>query len=89
MTPEQTSVAHACGFRRLSAPLMAMTQAPPGSAGTAELVVRVTGLSEPLVQVGCSLFAGPAGFPKDNAGARQLWKAADTKEVVIEIKVPK
>ena len=85
MTLEQISVPRARGFRRLSAPLMAvavvMALALPVAAGAAELVVRITGLSDPLGQVGCSLFAGPAGFPKDSAGARQLWQAADAKGV--------
>jgi uncharacterized protein (DUF2141 family) len=44
--------------------------------------VRTTGLSPPLGQVGCSLFAGPAGFPMDNGGARVMWVTADSKGVV-------
>jgi uncharacterized protein (DUF2141 family) len=52
-----------------------------GTSGAAELVVRVNGLSEPLGQVGCSLFAGPNGFPMDHAGARVMWLPADTKGV--------
>ncbi len=51
------------------------------TSSAAEVVVRIGGLSEPLGQVGCSLFAGPAGFPKDSSGARQLWQAADAKGV--------
>jgi uncharacterized protein (DUF2141 family) len=51
------------------------------TSSAAEVVIRITGLSEPLGQVGCSLFAGPAGFPKDSSGARQLWQAADAKGV--------
>jgi len=47
--------------------------------GAAEVVVRISGLSEPLGQVGCSLFAGPAGFPMDNSGARNVWQAADAQ----------
>ena len=62
-------------------PLTAVAFALPLMASAAELVVRITGLSEPLGQVGCSLFAGPAGFPMDNSGARQLWQAADAKSV--------
>jgi uncharacterized protein (DUF2141 family) len=64
-----------------SATLIAASFALPVPAGAAELVVRITGLSDPLGQVGCSLFAGPAGFPMDNSGARQLWQAADAKGV--------
>lgn len=52
-----------------------------GTSHAADLVVRVSGLSEPLGQVGCSLFTGPAGFPMDNTGARVLWQAADAKGV--------
>jgi uncharacterized protein (DUF2141 family) len=51
------------------------------TSSAAEVVVRIAGLSEPLGQVGCSLFAGPAGFPKDSSGARQLWQTADAKGV--------
>lgn len=51
------------------------------TSNAAEVVVRITGLSEPLGQVGCSLFAGPAGFPRDSSGARQMWQAADAKGV--------
>ncbi len=48
----------------------------------AKVVVCITGLSEPLGQVGCSLFAVAAGFPMDNSGARVLWQPADIKGVV-------
>lgn len=61
--------------------LIALAVVLPSRTIAAELVVRITGLSEPLGQVGCSLFAGPAGFPMDNSGARQLWQAADAKGV--------
>jgi uncharacterized protein (DUF2141 family) len=53
----------------------------PAAANAADLVIRVTGLNEPLGQVGCSLFAGPAGFPMDVATARVMWQAADSKGV--------
>lgn len=52
-----------------------------GASPAAEVVVRISGLSEPLGQVGCSLFAGAAGFPMDNAKARVTWQAADAKGV--------
>lgn len=65
----------------LLSPLVAAAFALPMAASAAEVLVHITGLSEPLGQVGCSLFAGPAGFPKDSAGARQLWQAADAKGV--------
>ena len=81
MTLEQMPIARARSGWRLSAPLVAIALALPSAAGAAELVVRITGLSEPLGQVGCSLFAGSAGFPKDSSGARQLWQAADAKGV--------
>jgi uncharacterized protein (DUF2141 family) len=52
------------------------------SAGSAaEVVVLVSGLTEPLGQVGCSLFAGAAGFPMDNTSARNLWLPAQAKGV--------
>ncbi len=62
-------------------PLIALAVALPMSASAAELVVRISGLSEPLGQVGCSLFAGATGFPMDNTGARVQWVAADAKGV--------
>jgi uncharacterized protein (DUF2141 family) len=65
----------------MAGPFIAMAIALPAPASAAEVVVRITGFSEPLGQVGCSLFAGPTGFPMDNAGARQLWQAADAKAV--------
>ena len=52
-----------------------------GASRAAEVVIRVSGLSEPLGQVGCSLFAGTAGFPMDNTSARNLWLPADAKGV--------
>ena len=67
--------------RLLLSPLIAAAFSLPMTASAAELLVRITGLSEPLGQVGCSLFAGQTGFPMDNAGARQLWQAADAKGV--------
>jgi uncharacterized protein (DUF2141 family) len=52
-----------------------------GPSNAAELVVRINGLSEPLGQVGCSLFAGANGFPMDNTGARVMWLPAEAKTV--------
>lgn len=54
----------------------------PLAAGAAGVVVRITGLSEPLGQVGCSLFAGPAGFPMDSGNARVVWLPAEAAGVV-------
>ncbi len=51
------------------------------AAGAADLIVRVSGLAAPLGQVGCSLFAGAAGFPMDSTGARTLWLPADPQGV--------
>lgn len=33
------------------------------SAGTPDVVVRVSGISPPLGQIGCALFSDAAGFP--------------------------
>jgi uncharacterized protein (DUF2141 family) len=61
--------------------LLALLVTPCGASSAAEVVVRVSGLSEPLGQVGCSLFAGAAGFPMENTSARNLWLPADAKGV--------
>lgn len=36
---------------------------------------------EPFGQVGCSLFAGPDGFPMDSSKARTQWLSADANGV--------
>lgn len=61
--------------------LMALLAAAASASNAAELVVRISGLGEPLGQVGCSLFAGAAGFPMDNTAARNLWLPAAAKGV--------
>jgi uncharacterized protein (DUF2141 family) len=61
--------------------LMALLVTAGSASSAAEVVVRISGLSEPLGQVGCSLFAGTAGFPMDNTSARNLWLPADAKGV--------
>ncbi len=61
--------------------LLALLVTTWNASHAAEVVVRVSGLSEPLGQVGCSLFAGAAGFPMDNSSARNLWQPADAKGV--------
>jgi uncharacterized protein (DUF2141 family) len=82
MKSDQQTSTRTRSRRLLLAALIAVSPAVPLSAVAAELVVRITGLSEPLGQVGCSLFAGPAGFPMDTSGARQVWQAADAKGVI-------
>lgn len=62
--------------------LAALALCAVGPVHAADVVVRVSGLSEPLGQVGCALFARAAGFPMDNAGARVQWLPADPKGVV-------
>ena len=59
----------------------ALTLALPTASHAAELTIRVTGLEKPLGNVGCSLFAGPSGFPMDNSTARVTWQNADAKGV--------
>ena len=78
---EKTSKARTRSVWSLLRPLAAIALALPITSGAAEVFVRITGLLEPLGQVGCSLFAGPTGFPKDSSGARQFWQAADAKGV--------
>jgi uncharacterized protein (DUF2141 family) len=81
MKSDLISMSRSQGRRLANLLLLAAASALPLAARAADVVVRITGLSEPLGQVGCSLFAGPAGFPMDNAGARQMWQAADAKGV--------
>jgi uncharacterized protein (DUF2141 family) len=52
-----------------------------GGSKAADVVVRVSGLKEPLGQVGCSLFAGAVGFPMDSARSRVIWQSSDVKGV--------
>jgi uncharacterized protein (DUF2141 family) len=78
---DQSPLSRSQGRRSANVLLLAAVCALPLTARAADVVVRITGLSEPLGKVGCSLFAGPAGFPMDNAGARQVWQAADAKGV--------
>ena len=72
-----------CGRRQslLGPLLIPLLVTACGVVNAAEVVVRVSGLTEPLGQVGCSLFAGAAGFPTDNPSARNLWLPADAKGV--------
>ncbi len=81
MRSDQGSTSRIQARRGARVLLLAGACALPLAARAADVVVRITGLSEPLGQVGCSLFAGPAGFPMDSAGARQIWQAADAKGV--------
>jgi uncharacterized protein (DUF2141 family) len=53
----------------------------PQPAAAAELVVRVSGIQSARGQIGCGLHAASAGFPMDDAQARQLWLPADPKGV--------
>lgn len=53
----------------------------PGSSVAADIVIRISGMLEPIGQIGCSLFAGPDGFPMDNSKARTHWLPADAKGV--------
>lgn len=62
-----------------AAVLLAAAATMPSHA--ADLLVRVSGLAEPLGQVGCTLFAGPTGFPMDSSSARVIWLPADAKGV--------
>ena len=52
-----------------------------GVACGADVLVHVSDLSEPLGQVGCSLFASATGFPMDSTLARTLWLPGQTQGV--------
>lgn len=49
----------------------------PATVSAAGLVIRVTGMSAPLGEVGCALYASADGFPMDRATARAQWLPAD------------
>lgn len=51
------------------------------ASGAAELLVRVSGISAPVGQIGCALFATKAGFPMDTAAAKAQWLSADPNGV--------
>jgi uncharacterized protein (DUF2141 family) len=53
----------------------------PATAHAADIVVRISGVAEPLGRIGCSLFAGAHGFPMDNSSARVLWLPARAEGV--------
>jgi uncharacterized protein (DUF2141 family) len=61
--------------------MLATCLAAPAVCSAAQVVVRVTGVQEPLGQIGCSLFSGPQGFPMDSSTARVVWLAAETQGV--------
>jgi len=49
-----------------------------GDAATAPITVAVSGLRSSKGKVGCALFTGPRGFPKDpNAASQRLWCKID------------
>lgn len=62
--------------------LLALVSLATLPSRAADVVINITGLREPLGQVGCALFAGAAGFPMDNSGARVLWLPAAAQGVV-------
>lgn len=72
---------------RAAALLLAAAAVMPSRA--ADLLVRVGGRAEPLGQVGCTLFAGPVGFPMDSSQARVIWQPADAKALTFDIQVAK
>lgn len=51
------------------------------AAHSADVVVRVTGITVPLGQIGCSLFKGDTGFPMDNSVANVQWQPASADGV--------
>lgn len=71
---------HPCRPAR-GALLAALTLGACSGSEAAGVIVRISGLAEPLGQVGCSLFATADGFPMDNSGARNLWPRAETQGV--------
>jgi len=52
------------------------------AAIAAELEVRIGGVASDAGEVGCTLYAGPAGFPMDPATARSVWLPARASGVV-------
>jgi uncharacterized protein (DUF2141 family) len=49
------------------------------SAAAADLRVDVTGVTRAAGEIGCALFAGPKGFPKDESVRARVWVAADPR----------
>lgn len=82
MTPDRSKRTTSRWHSLLARTFFALAVAVPFSASAADVVVRITGLAEPLGQVGCSLFASATGFPMDGSGARVMWLPADAKGVV-------
>ena len=66
---------------RLKALALAIALASPAAAKAAEIVVKISGVSEPLGQIACALFAASEGFPLNDAGARVLWQPANANGV--------
>ena len=64
--------------RKLLSPiaLILVLLALPIQANTTELVVEISGISQPYGQVACSLFSQPTGFPMDTKSAVQVWETA-------------
>jgi len=67
------------GKRKKLLPLLLAMAASASNA--TDVVVHVTGLGQPLGQVGCSLFSRATGFPMDATAARTQWLPADAQGV--------
>lgn len=72
---------HAPNGARIATLALVFALAAPGASDAAELVVKVSGMTERFGQIGCALFAGDKGFPMDNAAARVQWLASDVNGV--------
>lgn len=66
-------------FARL-AWLLALSALPLNGA-TAEIVVRVSGVTAANGEIGCALFERDTGFPMDNTSARARWQTAAAEGV--------
>lgn len=74
-------VPHAPNGARITTLALVSALAAPGASAAAELVVKVSGMTERFGQIGCALFATDKGFPMDDAAARVLWVPSDVNGV--------
>lgn len=67
---------------RLAALAIGAVLSAPGISAAADIVIKVSGATEPFGKIGCTLFTAPDGFPLDSGKAQaQQWLPAEAKVV--------